>query len=282
MKTVANNSIAKALWYIESHFAADISLEQIAAVSGVSRFHLSRVFSMAIGQSVIGYVRGRRLTTAAHALASGAPDILALALDSGYSSHEAFTRAFREQFGLTPEAVRMRGDLDNMELVEAIRMTSNEQIHLEEPRFEQGRALLIAGLSERLGCGDGANIPAMWQHFGPYIGNIAGQVGRVAYGVIFNSDDAGNVEYLCGVEVADFSGIAPELQRLRLPEQYYAVFYHREHVSTLNKTCVAIMSEWLPQSKYEAVDAPFFEKYGESFDPRTGNGGVEVWVPIRR
>jgi AraC-like DNA-binding protein len=71
--------VAKALWFIENQFAGDISLAEIAHVSGVSRFHLSRAFGLATGHSVMRYVRGRRLSEAARALAAGAPDILALA-----------------------------------------------------------------------------------------------------------------------------------------------------------------------------------------------------------
>jgi AraC family transcriptional regulator len=100
------NPVGKELWYIESHFAQEITLEDIAAIGGVSRFHMSRAFGYAAGRSVMSYVRGRRLSEAARSLADGAPDILAIALDASYGSHEAFTRAFRDQFGLTPEAVR--------------------------------------------------------------------------------------------------------------------------------------------------------------------------------
>ncbi len=32
---------------------------------------------------------------------------------------------------------------------------------------------------------------------------------------------------------------------------------------------------------HEAADAPDFERYGEEFDPRTGTGGVEIWIPIK-
>jgi AraC family transcriptional regulator len=52
------------------------------------------------------YARGRRLSEAARALAAGAPNILEVALAAGYGSHEAFTRAFRRQFGVPPEALR--------------------------------------------------------------------------------------------------------------------------------------------------------------------------------
>src|SRR6201996_3822717 len=98
------NPAQKALWYIESHLATPLSLDDISDVAGVSRFHLVRAFAAATGLSVMRYVRARRLTEAARALAAGAPDILQVALDSDYGSHEAFTRAFRDHFGVTPEA----------------------------------------------------------------------------------------------------------------------------------------------------------------------------------
>src|SRR5262245_6488787 len=103
--------VRKALWFIESHFAGDITLDDVADVAGVSRYYLTRAFGDVTGHPVMRYVRGRRLTEAARSLASGARDILPVALDAGYGSHEAFTRAFREHFGVTPEALRARGRL---------------------------------------------------------------------------------------------------------------------------------------------------------------------------
>src|SRR4026208_1053636 len=107
------NPVAKALWYIENNFAGELLLDEIANVAGVSRYHVSRACGGAIGRPVPGYVRGRRLTEADKALASGATDILTVALAVGYGSHEAFTRAFREQFGLTPESVRAQRHVDD-------------------------------------------------------------------------------------------------------------------------------------------------------------------------
>src|SRR5207245_1438328 len=112
------NPVEKALWYVESHFGQEIALDDVASVSGVSPYHLSRAFGTALGHSIMRYVRGRRLTEAARILAGGAPDILAVALDAGYGSHEAFTRAFRDQFGSTPEMIRARGHLNNLDLME--------------------------------------------------------------------------------------------------------------------------------------------------------------------
>jgi AraC family transcriptional regulator len=86
--------VGRALWFVESHFADDLSLEEIAAIGGVSRHHMVRAFAVATGLPVIRYLRGRRLSEAARSLANGAPDILAVALEAGYGSHEAFTRRF--------------------------------------------------------------------------------------------------------------------------------------------------------------------------------------------
>jgi AraC-like DNA-binding protein len=92
--------VEKALWYIEGHLGLDISLADIAAGACVSRHHLLRAFAAATGLSVMRYVRGRRLSEAAQRLAGGAGDILSVAIDAGYNSHEAFTRAFGDQFGM--------------------------------------------------------------------------------------------------------------------------------------------------------------------------------------
>jgi AraC family transcriptional regulator len=272
--------VDKTIWYIESHFESEIRLEEVARLAGVSRFHLLKAFGYATGYSVMRYVRHRRLTQAARALANGESDILGLAFKVGYGSHEAFTRAFREQFGLTPSQVREQHSVDGLDLMEAIRMNGSVAEKLEEPRIVEGGPLLVAGLSRSYTHETSAGIPAQWQDFVPHIGHIPGQVGGRAYGVIHNGDDEGNYDYLCGVEVSDFSKVPPEMTRLRIPEQRYAVFDHRGHVSAIRATCVAIWSEWLPASGHQMADGPVFELYRETFDPQTGMGGIEVWIPL--
>jgi AraC family transcriptional regulator len=276
----AVNPVNKAIWFIESHFAEEMSLDQIAAVAGVSRFHLSRAFGLATGYSVMEYVRARRLTEAAGALAAGAPDILAVALDSAYASHEAFTRAFRDQFGLTPEKVREQGHLNNITLKEPFKMNDNLLVNLDPPRFEDGRTLLIAGLSERYSESTNAGIPALWQRFVPHLGHVPGQIGHVAYGVVYNGDGAGNIDYMAGVEVSSFSALPPEFSRLQIPEQKYAIFTHRGHISDIRRTWHTIFNLWLPQSGRKLAHAPEIERYSEDFDGRTGLGTVEIWIPL--
>src|ERR1700735_777769 len=158
------NPAQKALWFIESHLAEELTLDEIAGVAGVSRFHLVRAFAAATGFSVMRYVRARRLSEAARALASGAPDILALALDADYGSHEAFTRAFRDHFGVTPEAVRA-SRLDTIKLQGPIVMDSTLIDNLAAPRFETGQPLLVAGIGERYNFESSAAVPGQWQRF---------------------------------------------------------------------------------------------------------------------
>src|SRR6201989_1228043 len=129
------NPAQKALWYIESHLAGPMTLDDISDVAGISRFHMVRAFAAATGFSVMRYVRARRLTEAARALAAGAPDILSLALGADYGSHEAFTRAFRDHFGATPEAVRASACLAHLKLQEPVLMDSTATDNLKPPRF---------------------------------------------------------------------------------------------------------------------------------------------------
>jgi AraC family transcriptional regulator len=272
---------AKALWYIESHLDSELSLEAVADAAGVSRFHLSRAFSSSTGSSLAGYARARRLSEAAKALALGAPDILAVALNAGYGSHEAFTRAFRQHFDLTPDQLRAQGQLDTITLQEPIRMEQEASVQLGTPRIVEAGALMIFGLARRCpGVGD-PPIAAQWNSFLPHFGHIDGQIGNIAYGVIYNSDDSGNYDYICGVEVRQFPHHPPEFTRLRIPPQSYAVFEHRGHVSAIASTWKAIWEHGLADSGYQASDGPALERYDEKFDGRTGLGGLEIWIPVK-
>lgn len=274
------NPAQKALWFIESHLAGELTLDEISDVAGISRFHMVRAFAAATGLSVMRYVRARRLSEAARALAAGAPDILNVALDADYGSHEAFTRAFRDHFGVTPEAVRSLARIDHIKIQEPIQMDSTVTDNLPRPRFEISRPLLVAGLGERYSHENGAGIPGQWQRFHQSVANIPDRIGKVAYGVCCNGDDTG-FEYIAGVEVSDFSDLPREFSRVRIPEQRYAVFTNKDHISTIRRTVNTIWNQWLPASGLKFADAPNFERYDENFDPLTGNGGFEIWIPVK-
>lgn len=268
----------KALWYIESHFSAGLALGDVAVAAGVSPFHLTRVFQAATGWPVVRYLRARRLSEAARELAGGAPDILDVALSAGYGSHEAFTRAFREQFGSTPEDVRQRGSLEGLRMVEAMRVMQEPMPEAQVPRVEEAGPLLIAGLGARYLASHTAGIPAQWQRFGHDARPRPKR--EYSYGVCFNYDDEGNFDYLCGYDVPNFSAAPADYTRLRLARRPYAVVRHTGHIGSIPLTWRAFLETWLPASGLMAADAPDFERYDAGFDPLTGTGGVEIWVPL--
>jgi AraC family transcriptional regulator len=272
--------VNKALWLVETRLGREVTVDDVAAVAGLSRFHLSRVFALSVGQSIMRYARGRRLSEAARALAAGAPDILSVALDHGYSSHEAFTRAFRDQFGLTPEEVRARGATGHLALVEPIRMTATPSPDLK-PRFENTPALVVAGISQRHARAGAPGIPLQWQKLVPHIGSIPGErAGGVTFGVCTNYDEEGGFDYLAGVEVAHTNDLPSGFTVLRLKPQRHAVFVHRGHVSAIAATWGAAWGQWLPASGLKPADAPMFERYDHRFNPMTGEGDCEVWLPV--
>ena len=161
-------------------------------------------------------------------------------------------------------------------------MDSTPIDNLRAPRFETGKPFLVAGIGERYTWESGGPaIPGQWHRFHQSVANIPGRVGKVAYGVCCNGDDSGNFDYIAGVEVSDFSELPREFAKVRIPEHRYAVFTHTDHISTIRRTVNTIWNHWLPASGLKAADAPGFERYDENFDPLTGNGGLEIWVPVR-
>jgi len=274
------NPVRKALWYVESHFHEEVTLDDVAEAAGVSRHHLTRAFGAATGLPVVRYIRARRLTEAARSLASRPGDILGVALDAGYGSHEAFTRAFRDHFGVTPESVRDRGGVAHLKLTEPLAMDATLLAHLAAPRLAAFPARLITGLSRRYQCDDKAAIPAQWQEFAPHIDTMPGRVDGSAWGVVFNTDEDGGMDYLTGVEVGGAGDVASGYASVRVPAGRYAVFSQAEHISSITRTWATIWSEWLPDSGHTAGDGPVLEHYPPSFDAATGLGGFELWVPL--
>lgn len=85
------------------------TLEALSRRIGLSPAHLQRVFARLIGESPKRIATRLALERAAAELVTTQTPILDIALDSGFRSHEGFTRAFRREFDLTPRAYRARG-----------------------------------------------------------------------------------------------------------------------------------------------------------------------------
>ncbi|RFZ87164.1 AraC family transcriptional regulator [Shinella sp. WSJ-2] len=273
--------VAKAIWFIESHFGRAIALSEIADMAGMSRHHLSRRFSEMTGQNLNRYLRARRLSEAARQLAGGADNILTVALDAGYGSHEAFTRAFREEFGLAPETLRARRDLSGLTLQEPIRMSTIEKSSLPSPRIETLDAFIIAGLGSDFEPGKAAGIPALWQRFNAYFGHIPGQVDKTAYGLCTMQPGKPGFRYVAGARVSRRDDLPAEFDVTAVPALTWAMFQHHGHVNGIPATVDAAFRTWLPTSGRTVGGFPdVLEFYGEDFDPETGLGRVEIWLPL--
>ncbi len=92
--------------WIEKNLDKTLSIDEVAAKSGYSKWHLQRMFRGVKKQTLGGYIRERRLTLAAEALCLTQRPVFDIAMQYGYDSQQTFSRVFRRQFSQTPTAYR--------------------------------------------------------------------------------------------------------------------------------------------------------------------------------
>jgi AraC family transcriptional regulator len=97
------------LVHIEANLDADLSLDAVAKRVRLSPFHFHRLFRLAIGETLKQYTQRLRLERAAYRLVIHDTTILDIALDSGFQSHETFSREFKRRFQITPSGYRECG-----------------------------------------------------------------------------------------------------------------------------------------------------------------------------
>lgn len=151
---------------------------------------------------------------------------------------------------------------------------------IDPPRLESSGPLAIVGLPKNFTSETRDQIPALWQRFAKWIGHVPNQIGGESYGVIRNNDKGRGFYYMAGVSVSSIGLVPDDLRLVQLPAQEYVVFTHRGPVGQLFQTMCAIYTQWVPLSEVHLADAPCFEKYGADFDPVTGLGLIEIWLPI--
>lgn len=98
-----NAAVAQMQAYIQEHLQESITLNDIAQAAGYSKYHATRVFKEETGLSPFEYIRRARLLSSAYALRGGKEKVMDIALDFVFDSHEGFTRAFTNGFGITPK-----------------------------------------------------------------------------------------------------------------------------------------------------------------------------------
>jgi AraC family transcriptional regulator len=272
----------RALWTIDRNLRRDLTLGSVAEAVGVSRYHLAHAFGASTGMSVMEYARARRLSEAAGSLANGASSILDLALEYGYASHEAFSRAFKAQFGTTPEAVRRDATTMALPLVQPAKVPDGAPMALNMVRSEKTGELCFVGMSEPVGFNDNHVIPAMWGRFMPRYGEIEERADPIPWGISTNVDDDGNFDYVCAVKVKRIAAVPKGMIGVRLPTLTYSVFLHEAHISEIPRTFAAIWNDWQPPQGMRIADGASLERHLPGFDTNTGYGGVEIWIPLEQ
>jgi AraC family transcriptional regulator len=271
---------AKVIWQIEMLLSEPVSLEDLADRCAISPFHLARTFRTATGQAPMSYLRARRLSVAAGRLAAGEADILGLALDAQYTSHEAFTRAFSGHFGISPSGVRDAGSTKHLNLMEPIEMKKDMIVDVAPPVLREQAAMRVAGLSLRCSFETSNQIPSLWQSFAARAAEITKPGNQIAYGVCTDGDGAGNFRYVAGVEVPTPTKLPEGMDDVTIPEGKHAVFTHSGHITDFPKTVYTIWNKALSEAGHTHRPAPDFERYDHRFDAATGRGEVEIWIPV--
>lgn len=271
---------SNAIWQIESRLTQPLSLSLLSELCAVSPYHLSRTFRSATGLSPMVYLRARRLSHAALRLAHGDEDILTVALDVQYASHEAFTRAFTSCLGVLPSTVRRTRSTKNIKLLEAIEMDKSRLVNVAPPVLKDNDAFAVIGLGTQCTFETTGGIPALWQAFNERESEVGVASPSVAYGVCHSADGEGRFHYLAGVEGPSGTRVPEGMERVVIPAGCYAVFKHIGHISEFGNTVYTIWNKSIPELGLNTRQAPDFERYDSRFDVQTGRGTVDICIPV--
>ncbi len=277
--------------YIEDHLDQEIQLEQVARAAGLSRWHYQRIFAALTGETLATYIRARRMSLARDRLTSTNTRIIDIAILSGFQSHEAFTRAFKKAFGMTPSAYRRQDStvtfLDKIQFDrEYLRHVADANL-TSEPRIENRDAMVLIGSathffgvgSDRNNVGD--KIPPLWNSFLARESEVEHFVPSVGYGLLSQQrPDSEQLLYQAAWQVSKVESIPTGMVRIDLPPTTYAIFTHRGWVDQLDHTVNYAYSTWLTQSGRRHAGGPDIEIFGPAYDPHSAESIVEYAIPI--
>lgn len=289
-------AVQRALDHIEDQLCEPLALESVARKAGFSLWHFQRIFAALAGEPLGSYIRRRRLTAAAGELRTSSRRILDIALDYQFESHEAFTRAFKSIFTVTPGAFRKNKQLP---WINARRPLSSAGLdHLAQlvpmnPQIISLPGLTLLGLETHFigALSPEANnmivIPPLYKKFFSRQAEMPPALDGFTYGSCDYPPEGhrsreDELVYLVGSSVAPTSAVPTGMTVWRIPALTYAHFTHRGPISQLSETINYVYGAWLPRSEYERAVGPELERYDERF----GDGGekceLDFLVPITR
>jgi len=172
------------------------------------------------------------------------------------------------------------GEALTPDLKDQFATTYATSLGLNLSRFVMDTDRTIAGLNVRYTMESRIEIPQQWEKFVPRAASLPAVRGSCFYGVCWNTDNECRFDYLTGLEVTDSNTLPAEFTKLKLVGRKYAVFAHTDHVSRIPQTIDLIWTKWVNNCGLQIAKAPCFERYTSEFNPGTGMGGMEIWIPL--
>lgn len=279
------DSILRAANYIENNLTNDINLDKIINCTGFSKFHFIRVFKSILGYSINDYVRRRKITEAAKLLIKTDMRIIDIAVMYAYNSQEAFTRAFKEVYDITPNLYRSQKieykNLEQLPISEEILMMKSPGTYIE-PSIVEREGFIIAGL-EYKGSNSNYEVPKLWNTFNKYISSMPNSANKnVCYGFedYDESDPMDSFRYLAGIEVSTEDGLPSEFAVRKVPKSKYSVFPIKGIIETVPKSITEIYSVHIPSSSLRIKGNYDFEYYDHDFKSNRDDSQFYLYIPI--
>ena len=281
--------IRRGVDFIEERLDVDVALSDVARAAGMSQWHFQRIFRSLAGETLKTYIRSRRLARALERLATTDLRVLDVALLAGFESQEAFARAFRRAFGMSPTAYRRLGQRNlfpkKLELDEG--QLRHVQQQACEPEIREQPAMTLVGArttffgvdSEKNNLGD--KLPPLWDAFLPRRGEIEGGLPDVCYGVV-QPTEGEELAYHAAIEVRGprDAPLPPGLHRIEVPGGRYARFTHRGPAKDVDRTVSFAYSTWLLTSGRRHSLGPDLEIYDERWDAEREDSELVYALPL--
>jgi AraC-like DNA-binding protein/predicted transcriptional regulator YdeE len=276
--------------FIESHLDNEFETSAVAHHVGVSHWHFQRVFKALTNDTLKGYIRARRLANALVSLHERRSGILEIALASGFESQAAFTRAFKQAFGMTPGKYRALGK--RTEFVRKLRIDEAYLQHLRggvslEPVMISRPEMTLVGLStsffgiESDKSNMGEKLPPLWEAFLARTHEIANAQSDVLYGAVIPTPGREQLSYLAGAWVHGRPELPEGMTALTMPATTYAEFTHRGLPMELNQTVNYIYGSWLLSSGVQHTYGPDLELYDADYIPDSRDSKIRYAIPVQ-
>lgn len=290
-----SRDIERAIGFIERNIKENLTVENIAGHVGYSLYHFCRVFAISQGVTIMEYVRSRKLSLGRVELLKG-KKIIDVALEYGFETPSGFSKSFKKAFGYTPTQYlsRMSGYENHRELL-------NVGGYIMNPIIVKKEAFKVAGYGINTniqGTNYTKDVASFWNNYDGE--NLESKMydtlnppkhGEV--GLCVPVDEEGNVAYLLGVIVEDFSKVTDEMITVQMPEAQYAVFTtppvdttrdenQNDFANIIKETWKYIFEEWFKDSGYEYDNDKFdFEFYDERCHFRQDTV-MEIYIPVKK